>query len=87
MLNDQTLEGTLVVDGISSLEIHLINSTYVGAINETGEAGNVTITLDEASSWTLTADSYISSFSGNPQNIISHGFTLYVNGIALTGTK
>ena len=69
------------------MEIHLNNSTYVGTINETGEAGKVSLTLDDASTWTLTADSYISTFSGNPQNIISNSFTLYINGIALTGTK
>ena len=84
---DQTLEGAIVVDGISSLEIHLNNSSYVGAINETGEAGKVTLTLEDTSTWSLAADSYISAFSGNPQNVISNGFTLYINGTALTGTK
>ena len=84
---DQTLEGAIVVDGISSLEIHLKNSAYTGAINESSDAGKVAVTLDDDSTWTLAADSYISTFSGNPQNGISNGFTLYINGTALTGIK
>ena len=84
---DQTLEGTIAVDSISSLEIHLKNSAYTGAVNATGEAGNVAVTLDDASTWTLTADSYISSFVGNPENVLSNGFTLYVNGTVLTETQ
>ena len=44
------------------------------------------MTLDDTSTWTLTDDSYITEFNGNAENIISNGYTLYVNGTALTGT-
>ena len=41
----------------------------------------------ETSIWTLTGDAYISSFTGNAASVVSNGYTLYVNGVALTGTK
>ena len=51
------------------------------------EIGAVNVTLDETSTWTLTADTYITSFSGNAENVISNGYTLYVGERALEGTK
>ncbi|MBQ1768590.1 MAG: hypothetical protein IIZ91_05690, partial [Oscillospiraceae bacterium] len=51
------------------------------------EVGAVSVTLDSTSIWTLTADSYITGFSGSASSIISNGYTLYVNGTALTGTN
>ena len=63
-----------------------------GNVNASGatvsaETGSVSVTLDNTSTWTLTGDSYITEFSGDAGNIISHGYTLYVNGAALTGTN
>lgn len=77
---DQTLEGSVTVDEISSLEFNLSDSTYTGAINTDGEAGEVSVTLDENSTWTLTGDSYISEFSGDIANVVSNGYELYVDG-------
>ncbi len=37
------------------------------------------MTLDENSTWTLTADSYITEFNGNPDNV-KGDYALYVNG-------
>ena len=51
------------------------------------ETGTVSVTLDETSTWTLTADTYISEFSGNAENVTGNGFTLYVNGTALEGIR
>ena len=51
------------------------------------KAGSVSVTLDDDSRWTLTADSYVTSFSGNAANVSANGYTLYVNGTALSGTK
>ena len=86
MLNakDQVLEGAIIVDDISTLALHLENSAYVGAINETGDAGKVTVTLDATSAWTLTADTYITAFDGDIANVNANGYTLYVNGEAVT---
>lgn len=49
--------------------------------------GAVSVSLDESSSWTLTADTYISEFDGAAENVNGNGFTPYVDGIALEGTK
>ena len=38
-------------------------------------------------SWTLTGDSYVSEFNGDAANVIANGYTLYVSGAALAGTK
>ena len=51
------------------------------------EIGTVSVTLDETSTWTLTADTYITEFTGDAGNVISNGYTLYVNGTALEGTN
>ena len=51
------------------------------------DVGTVSVTLDSTSTWTLTGDSYITEFNGDASNVISNGYTLYVNGTALTGTK
>ena len=51
------------------------------------EAGTVSVTLDSTSTWTLTGDSYVTEFNGDAANVVSNGYTLYVNGTALTGTK
>ncbi len=78
---DQTLEGNITVDSISSLELNLKNSTYKGAI---ANEGKVTVTLGSGSKWELTGDSYITAFNGDVSNIISNGYKLYVNGKALS---
>jgi hypothetical protein len=51
------------------------------------EAGAVSVTLDSSSTWTLTGDSYVTEFNGDAANVNRNGYTLYVNGTALTGTK
>ena len=77
---DQELQGSITVDEISSLEINLNNSSYEGAINENGEAGTVSVKLDDGSTWALTADTYITEFEGNIENVIANGHHLYVKG-------
>ena len=96
--DDQTLTGTIKVGNDSTFALKLTNgSTFKGTIdgnitNAAGdtvstEVGTVSVTLDSTSTWTLTADTYVTSFDGNAANIIANGYTLYVNGVALTGTK
>ena len=93
----QALSGTLLVGDNSTLNLSLSDgSVFEGSVsgeitNAKGEqvsssVGTVSVTLDETSTWVLTADTWISSFSGNAENVISNGHTLYVNGIALEGT-
>ena len=65
------------MDSISALVLDLTNSSYTGAIR--GE-GSVSVTMDAASTWTLTGDSYITSLSGNLSGLNLNGYSLYVNG-------
>ena len=94
----QTLEGTLLVGDNATLTLNLSDaSAFKGTVsgeitNAKGETvstevGTVSITLDDTSRWSLTADTYITEFSGNAANVISNGYTLYVNGTALAGTS
>jgi hypothetical protein len=78
---EQTIEGTITVDDISSLEMNLEQSDYAGAINSSGQAGTVVVNLSDDSTWTLTADSYISEFEGNLDNVDTNGYHLYVDGV------
>lgn len=82
--DQQTLGGDILVDEISSLEMQLTDSTYTGSIQS---EGIVSVTLDGSSTWTLTGDSYVTEFNGSAANVISNGYTLYVNGVALAGTR
>ena len=94
----QTLKGAILVGDDSTLTLNLSDSSsFTGYINgkienasgETvsTEVGTVSVTLDGTSTWTLTGDSHVTSFTGDASNVISNGYTLYVNGVALTGTK
>ena len=47
------------------------------------EVGTVNVNLDNTSTWSLTGDTFISSFSGDTANISFNGYTLYVNGSAV----
>ena len=95
---NQELSGAVKVGDDSSLTLELTDgSAFEGSIdgritNAKGETvstevGTVSVTLDETSTWTLTSDSYITEFNGDAANVISNGYTLYVGGTALTGTK
>ena len=94
----QTLSGAILVGDNSTLSLTLSDgSSFTGSIsgeiaNSKGETistetGDVSVTLDETSTWTLTADSYVTSFTGDASQIISNGYTLYVNGAALEGAN
>ena len=94
----QSLSGAILVGSNSTLTMNLSDgSSFEGYIdgkitNAFGttvstEVGTVSVTLDGGSTWTLTGDSYVTEFNGSAANVISNGYTLYVNGVALTGTK
>ena len=93
----QDLVGAVLVGNNSTLALNLtggttfegyVNGNIVNATNQTvsTEVGTVTVTLDNNSAWTLTADSYVTEFNGAAANVIANGHTLYVKGTALTGT-
>ena len=82
---NQTIDGDIIVDDVSALNFYLKSgSTYTGAINSDGAAGNVYVDLSDGSKWTLTGDSYITSLTCDADSIDLNGYTLYVNGEAYT---
>ena len=87
----QMLTGTILVGSDSELTLNLSDgSAFVGAIsgsitNAKGttvstDVGTVHVSLDATSSWTLTADTYITSFDGDLSSVVTNGYALYVNG-------
>ena len=80
---EQILTGRISVDSISALTVQMTGSSFTGSINTEGEEGTVRLVMDENSSWTLTGDSHITSFSGDLQNIDANGYHLFVNGTAV----
>ena len=94
---NQTLEGTVLVGDNSTLTLQISDgSNFTGCIdgsitNASGttvstDVGAVSVMLDSSSTWTLTADSYVTEFQGDAANVVSNGYTLYVNGTALSTT-
>ena len=83
---NQTLEGNIEIDNISTLNMNLNNSSYKGMINSDNTAKEITLKLDSNSSITLTGDSYITSLEDSDtsySNINFNGYKLYVNGTAI----
>ena len=86
-VSNQTLEGTIRVDSISSLNMTLSDeSTFEGSIvieenssASTNVSDNVTVTIEKGSVWTLDADSEVSSLTNNG-TINYNGHTLTING-------
>ena len=91
----QKLSGAVKVGSDSALTLELTEgSAFTGSIDGSiadaegktvsSETGAVTVTLDSTSTWTLTADSYVTELSGSTENIDLNGYTLYVNGTPLS---
>ena len=77
----QTITGDILVDEVSTLNLYLSkNSSFTGAINPDGAAGDVYVEIEDGSTWTLTGDSYITSLRCGTGSINLNGFKLYVNG-------
>ena len=92
--SNQALEGTILVGSDSELTLNLTDgSSFKGTIdgnitNAKGdtvstEVGTVSVSIDKNSTWTLTADTYITSFDGDLSSVYTNGYTLYVNGVAM----
>ena len=80
-LNNQTINGNIGVDEISTLTMNMISSSFKGVID--AKSGKVTLKLDKSSKITLTGDSYITSLDNADKtnsNINLNGYKLYVNG-------
>ena len=96
-LSGQDLDGTILVGDDATLTLNIADaSTFRGNIsgeitNAQGttvstEIGTVNVTLDDTSKWYLDGDTHIASFSGTAANVITNGYTLYVDDVALDGT-
>lgn len=76
----QTLKGNVTCDNISTVSMSLASSTvFTGAV-DSGNTGDVTITLDKTSKWNVTADSYVTAIvdaDSTFSNIVSNGHTIY----------
>jgi hypothetical protein len=56
-------------------------SAFTGAINTDGQKGDVYVEIEDGSTWTLTADSYVSGLTvGKGSAIDLNGHKLYVDG-------
>ena len=86
-VNNQTINGNIFVDNISTLNMKLTNgSNYTGKINGNNTAKNITLRLDSTSKITLTGDTYVTNLEdadSSYSNIKFNGYKLYVNGIAI----
>ena len=81
-LVSQEANGDISVDNSSSLTLNITdNSQYTGAINTSGAAGSVKVVLESGSTWVLTGDAYVDSFTGDYSGVITNGYSLYVNGV------
>ena len=82
----QEINGDIIVDEASNTNLVLKDgSAFSGAINSSGQEGEVYVELSSDSKWTLTADSYITSLTCDTGSIDLNGHTLYVNGKAYDG--
>ncbi|MBQ3408774.1 MAG: hypothetical protein IJH12_06205 [Clostridia bacterium] len=88
---NQQVNGNVYVDNVSALAMSISSgSSYEGTINADNTAKTLAITLDSSSTLTLTGDSYITSLNNaasDNSNINLNGYTLYVNGTAITSTN
>ncbi len=100
-VTDQTMSGAILVGDNSSLTLKITEgSSFTGTIREItvdtddedfdytdSTSGIGSVTLDSTSTWTLTQDTYIESFSGSSSNIVSNGYDLYVDGVLFAGSS
>ena len=81
--DDQTLEGNIIVDSISTLDLTLSgSSTFTGTVNivDNADGGtavddNAVVTVEEGSTWTLTGDCTVTSLTNNG-TIDFNGYTI-----------
>jgi hypothetical protein len=79
--DSETLNGNIVCDGISTVDLTLKNSTTLeGSINAEHTAQSIALTLDGTSVWEVAGDSYLTSLTDADMtlaNIHSNGHTVY----------
>ena len=63
--------------------LNLVNQDITGAI-VSDSASSVSVHMDADSTWTLSGDSYVTEFEGDLSQVDLNGYTLYVQGEAVT---
>ncbi len=83
-LNAQDVEGDIVVDKVSGVNLYLgTDSVYGGAVNA-ANGGDVYVAIESGSQWVLTGNSYVKGLSCEADGIDLNGYTLYVDGVPYT---
>lgn len=83
---NQTLDGDIEADELSTVTINLKSSSYTGSINNSNSAKEISLTLDKSSKIKLTADTYVTKLDDKDtsySNIDFNGYKLYVNSKAV----
>lgn len=87
VLTNQDIEGNIVIDSISTLDMSMEeDSYYEGIINGDNSAKSIKLVLDKSSKIKLMGDSYVISLDDEDtdyDNIDFNGYKLYVNGKAI----
>ena len=87
-MSNQKIDGNIIVDSISTLEMKLSNSVFNGSINNENKAKNINLTLSSDSVLSLTQDTYLDSLKNSTEdnsNIYSNGeYKLFVDGKEVT---
>jgi len=78
----QVIDGDMTVDDVSTLNLYLKDSSsFNGSINSSGQSGDVYVEIEDGSTWTLTADAYVSGLTVSEGSSIDlNGHKLYVDG-------
>lgn len=82
---NQTLNGNISVDNISTASFILKGSTLTSTINSENNAKEVNLSLDSSSKWIVTGNSYVTTLTleNNDLSLIEdHGYTIYYDASA-----
>lgn len=77
----QVFKGDIICDAASSVSLVLTDrSSLKGAVNHSGKAKSASVSLDQSSFWSVSADSYVTELMNQKascSNILSNGNTIY----------
>lgn len=82
---NQTLNGNISVDAISTASFVLKSSTLTSTVNNENKAKEVNLSLDSSSKWIVTGNSYVTTLTLENIDlslIEDHGYTIYYDASA-----
>jgi len=77
-----TATGATYTSAGDEIALRIEGSALTSTVNPDDQADEMAMTLDATSTWSLTADAYVTAFAGSLDSVVGNGFTLYVNGVA-----